>query len=67
MQEPMDKILFITCLIILIFITGFLIKRFVKKEDTFKKSCSSIDAKSGKRVECTCQNKPEQICDNSEK
>ena len=63
----MYQIIFITSLIVLIFIAGFVIKTFVKKEDTFKKSCSSIDAKSGKKVECTCQNKPEQICDNSNK
>ena len=33
---------------------GIAIKMFFKKDYTFKKQCSSVDPKTGKRLGCAC-------------
>lgn len=37
-------------------IAAIAIRMFVKKDGEFKKSCSSVDPKSGKPIGCTCGN-----------
>lgn len=35
-------------------VAGIAIKLIVKKDGEFKKTCSSIDAKTGKPLDCVC-------------
>lgn len=62
----MFKLILITIIIVGLAVAGFAIKMFVKKNGEFKKSCSSVDPTSGKKMECTCSSAPEQKCENSE-
>jgi hypothetical protein len=62
----MVKLILITTIIIGIAVAGFAIKMFIKKDGEFKKSCSSADPTTGKKLACTCHNTPEKSCDNSE-
>lgn len=50
----MWKIILLSILIIGIAIAAIAIKLFVKKEGEFKKSCSSVDPETGKRIGCSC-------------
>jgi len=63
----MFKLILVTIAIVGLAVAGFAIKMFVKKDGEFKKSCSSVDPTTGKKMECTCQGTPEQACDNSKK
>lgn len=63
----MIKLIIITIVIIGIAVAGFAIKMFIKKDGEFKKSCSSVDPTTGKKMSCTCHDTPEQACDNSGK
>lgn len=61
----MLKLLLLTFVIIGVAIAGIAVKMFLKKDGEFKKSCSSVDPKSGKRLGCTCGNEDgESACDN---
>ena len=61
----MFKLILITIAIVGLAVAGFAIKMFVKKDGEFKKSCSSVDPTTGKKMECTCQGTEEQKCENS--
>jgi len=63
----MFKLILITIVIVGLAVVGFAIKMFVKKDGEFKKSCSSVDPTTGKKMDCTCQDTPAQACDNSKK
>ncbi len=52
----MWKIVLLTALIIGLAIAAIAVKLFVKKDGEFKKSCSSVDPTTGRRVGCTCGN-----------
>ncbi|OFX68645.1 MAG: hypothetical protein A2X12_04790 [Bacteroidetes bacterium GWE2_29_8] len=49
------KIFFLAIILIGIAITGIAIKMFLIKGSEFKKSCSSIDPKTGKKIGCVCK------------
>lgn len=48
------KLIIISVVLIAIALIGIAIKMFVKKGGEFKKACSSVDPKTGKRLGCTC-------------
>ena len=48
------KIFLFSIVIIGIGFAGIAIKMFFKKDYAFKKQCSSVDPKTGKRVGCVC-------------
>ncbi|MBE0648022.1 MAG: membrane or secreted protein [Bacteroidales bacterium] len=52
----MLKLLLLSFVLIAIAIAAIAIKMFVKKDGEFKKSCSSVDPGTGKRIGCTCGN-----------
>lgn len=52
----MWKVILLTILIVGLAVAAIAIKMFVKKEGEFKKSCSSVDPSTGKRLGCTCGN-----------
>lgn len=45
-------------------IAGIAVKMFVKKDGEFRKSCSSVDPKTGERYGCTCGKSEGLSCDN---
>ncbi len=61
----MLKVLIFTIILVAIAFAGFAIKMFLKKDGKFTKSCSSVDPTTGNKTTCTCNEKPEQKCDNS--
>ena len=48
------KILLISIVIIGIGFAGIAVKMFFKKDYTFKKQCSTVDPRTGKRMGCAC-------------
>ena len=48
------KIFLFSIVIMGIGFAGIAIKMFFKKDYTFKKQCSSVDPKTGKRLGCAC-------------
>ena len=48
------KLIIISVILIAIALVGIAIKMFAKKDGEFKKACSSVDPKTGKRLGCTC-------------
>jgi len=52
----MWKLILLSAIIIAIAIAAIAIKMFVKKDGEFKKSCSTVDPKTGKPMGCTCGN-----------
>jgi len=48
------KLILISVILIGIALLGIAIKMFLKKGGEFKKSCSSVDPATGKRIGCTC-------------
>lgn len=50
----MLKILLFTIILLALALAGIAIKMFVKKNGQFEKSCSSVDARTGERVACSC-------------
>ncbi len=48
------QILLFSILLIGIGFAGIAIKMFFKKDYVFKKQCSTIDPKTGKRLGCVC-------------
>lgn len=62
------KVLLITIILVGIAIAGIAIKMFFQKGGQFSKSCSTIDASSGKRIGCTCAGEGDDTsCENYEK
>ncbi len=62
------KCLLLTIILVGAAIAGIAIKMFLQKGGQFSKSCSTIDAGSGKRIGCTCGNEDdESSCENYEK
>lgn len=61
----MLKVILLSLLIVALAIAAIAIKMFVKKDGEFKKSCSSVDPATGKRLGCTCGNaEGGEACDN---
>lgn len=64
----MLKVILLSLLIVALAIGAIAIKMFVKKDGEFKKSCSSVDPATGKRLGCTCGNaEGDEACDNKAK
>ncbi len=63
----MIKILIFTIALLGIAVAGIAIKMLLKKGETFKKSCGSVDPKTGERISCTCGTDKLEYCDNSQK
>jgi len=60
------KILLISILLIGLAFAGFAIKILLTKNGEFKKSCSSVDPKTGERYGCSCGNADGgEACENS--
>lgn len=61
----MWKVLLLTIIIVGIAIAAIAIKMFVKRDGEFKKSCSSVDPATGRRLGCTCgHGEGGETCDN---
>lgn len=65
-MSPNLKVFLIAIIIIGLSIAGIAIKMFLKKGGEFKKSCQSVDPKTGQRFGCTCGNQEETSCENKE-
>lgn len=50
----MIKALILAIVIVGLAVAGLAVKIFLTKEGTLKKSCSSIDPSTGKKIGCTC-------------
>jgi len=50
----MIKLLILAIVLVGLAVAGLAIKIFLTKEGTLKKSCSSVDPSTGKRIGCTC-------------
>lgn len=50
----MIKMIILAIVLVGLAVAGLAIKIFLTKEGTLKKSCSSVDPTSGKRIGCTC-------------
>lgn len=50
----MLKVILLSIGLVALAIAAIAIKMFVKKDGEFKKSCSSVDPATGKRIGCTC-------------
>ncbi len=48
------KLVFLAVIILALAVAGIAIKLLIKKDGEFKKTCSSIDAKTGKPADCVC-------------
>jgi hypothetical protein len=60
------KILLISILFIGLAFAGFAIKILFSKKGEFKKSCSSVDPKTGERYGCSCgKGDGGEVCENS--
>lgn len=60
------KILLLSVVIVAIAFAGFAVKMFFKKDGEFKKSCSSVDPKTGQRIGCVCGGEGDGSCKNKE-
>jgi hypothetical protein len=58
------KILIPAVIIVGFSMAAIAIKMFLKKGGEFKKSCSSVDPATGRRLGCTCGGQEEARCDN---
>ncbi len=48
------KLVLLAIIILAVAVAGIAIKLLVKKDGEFKKSCSSVDSKTGKPGDCVC-------------
>lgn len=48
------KLVLLAVFILALAVAGIAIKLLIKKDGEFKKSCSSVDPKTGKPVDCVC-------------
>jgi len=60
------KILLLSVVILAIAFAGFAVKMFFKKDGEFKKSCSSVNPKTGERLGCVCGGEGGESCRNKE-
>ena len=60
------KILLISVVFLGLAFAGFAVKMFIKKDGEFKKQCSSVDPKTGKRYGCVCDNEGSGACHNKD-
>ena len=49
------KVFLLTLILVAIAIIAIAVKMFLIKGGEFKKSCSSIDPKTGKKIGCICE------------
>ncbi len=63
------KLFLLAIILLAISFAGFSIRVIVKKNGEFKKSCSTVDPKTGKSVGCTCgsNGKDQTRCENYKK
>jgi len=61
------KVILVSIVLIAIGIAGIAVKMFLKKGGRFTKSCSSVDARTGKRGGCTCNSEDGSECANDGK
>lgn len=61
------KLLLISVVFLAIAFAGFAIKMFIQKDGEFKKECSSVDPKTGKKLGCGCNGEGDGSCDNKDK
>ena len=50
----MWKVILLSVIVIGVAIAAIAIKMFVKKDGEFKKTCSTVDPKTGEPLGCTC-------------
>jgi hypothetical protein len=63
----MIKLIILSVVLIGLAIAGIAVKLLVSKEGEFKKSCSSVDPKTGQRLGCSCGGEEEgSSCRNKE-
>lgn len=63
----MFTVLLLSIIFIGLAIAGIAIKMFLQKGGQFTKTCSTIDASTGKRVGCVCGDDDPKNCENYEK
>ena len=61
------KLLLITVVFLALAFAGFAIKMFIQKDGEFKKQCSSVDPKTGKKIGCHCDGEADGNCENKDK
>ncbi|HBX53125.1 MAG: hypothetical protein A2275_18165 [Bacteroidetes bacterium RIFOXYA12_FULL_35_11] len=62
----MLKVLIPAIVLLILAFLGFAIKMFFIKNGEFKKTCSSVDSKTGKRIGCVCNGEDDENCVNYE-
>jgi hypothetical protein len=60
------KVILLAIGIVGIAFAGIAIKMFFIKGAEFKKSCGSVDPKTGKPLACGCKSSPEDACHNQQ-
>ncbi len=60
----MIKLLLVAIALTGIAFAGIAVKMFFLKDGQFKKSCSSIDPKTGKAMDCSCGGSADSSCNN---
>jgi len=60
----MLKLILVAIVLLSIAFAGFAVKMFFLKDAEFRKSCSSIDSKSGQPMGCSCGSDESATCDN---
>jgi len=63
----MLTVIILSVILIGLAISGIAIKMFIQKDGQFTKTCSTIDASTGKRVGCICDDNDPKNCVNYEK
>ncbi|HNW55448.1 MAG TPA: hypothetical protein PKN21_14330 [Bacteroidales bacterium] len=60
----MLKLIIVTTVLLALAFAGIAIKMFFFKGAEFRKSCSSIDPSTGKRMGCSCGGAENSTCEN---
>ena len=60
----MLKLILVAIVLLSIAFAGFAVKMFFFKDAEFRKSCSSVDPKSGQPMGCSCGSDERAACDN---
>ncbi|HOW31205.1 MAG TPA: hypothetical protein PLP88_06545 [Bacteroidales bacterium] len=61
----MLKLILVATILIGIAFAGIAIRMFFIRDGQFRKSCSSVDPKTGKAMDCSCGGSADSTCNNS--
>lgn len=61
----MIKLILVATVLLGLAFAGIAVRLFLLKDGQFRKSCSSVDPKTGQKLGCTCGGDPDTACENS--